>query len=241
MPDVPGFRLSSLYRPAGEENLVGGDFYDAFETERGWMLLVGDVTGRGAAAAAQTGQARHTLRTAGMLLGDAPRALDQLNRALAARRTLTPCTVAVVHVIGETIEVVCAGHPLPLLVRDGEPRAIGGFGPMVGAWPDASWRADSVDLRPGDVVVLVHRRRHGRRRRDGRFGEARLLEALRGVRDAAGAVAAIDRALNAFQRGPQADDTAVLALDLPTELTLISAGPTGWPVGGDHGRRGGRA
>jgi hypothetical protein len=51
---------------------------------------------------------------------------------------------------------------------------------------------------------------------DGRFGEERLLEALRGVRDAAGAVAAVDAALNAFQRGDQADDTAVLALDLPT-------------------------
>ena len=50
---------------------------------------------------------------------------------------------------------------------------------------------------------------------DGRFGDARLLETLRGVEDAAGAVAAIDRALNALPTGPQADDTAVLALDLP--------------------------
>ena len=70
LPAIPGLRLASLYRPAGEENLVGGDFYDAFPTAAGWMLLVGDVTGRGAEAAALTGQARHTLRTAGMLLGD---------------------------------------------------------------------------------------------------------------------------------------------------------------------------
>ena len=46
---------------------------------------------------------------------------------------------------------------------------------------------------------------------DGRFGEERLVAALRGVTDAAGAVAAIERALNAFQLGGQADDTAVLA------------------------------
>ena len=51
---------------------------------------------------------------------------------------------------------------------------------------------------------------------DGRFGEARLLETLRGVTDAAGAVAAIDAALNAFQRGVQADDTACWPLDIPT-------------------------
>ena len=49
------------------------------------MLLVGDVTGRGAEAAALTGQARHTLRTAGMLLGDPGAALEQLNQALARR------------------------------------------------------------------------------------------------------------------------------------------------------------
>ena len=72
LPRIPGLRLSSLYRPAGAENLVGGDFYDAFPTDAGWMLLVGDVTGRGAAAAAETGQARHTLRTAGRLLSIPP-------------------------------------------------------------------------------------------------------------------------------------------------------------------------
>ena len=50
------------------------------------MLLVGDVTGRGAEAAALTGQARHTLRTAGMLLGRSrARRSTQLNQALAER------------------------------------------------------------------------------------------------------------------------------------------------------------
>ena len=86
LPTIPGLRLASLYRPAGAENLVGGDFYDAFETSTGWMLLVGDVTGRGADAAARTGQARHTLRTAGLLLGDPGDALEQLNLALTAAR-----------------------------------------------------------------------------------------------------------------------------------------------------------
>jgi len=215
LPDIPGMRLSSLYRPAGEENLVGGDFYDAFPTPQGWMLLVGDVTGRGAEAAAQTGQARHTLRTAGMLLGDPTRALEQLNRALADRRALTPCTVAIVHVTARTSEILCAGHPQPLLIRGGEPHPVGPSGPMLGAWPDSTWRADTLDLQPGDVLVLYTDGVTDARGADGRFGEARLLEALRGSEDAAAAVAAIDRALNHFQRGPQADDTAVLALDLP--------------------------
>ena len=142
LPVIEGLRLASLYRPAGEENLVGGDFYDAFPTPSGWMLLVGDVTGRGAEAAALTGQARHTLRTAGALLGDPDAALEQLNRALAQRTELTPCTVALVHITPDlaTASVRCAGHPQPLLVRDGEPRPVGHFGPMLGAWPDSRWR-----------------------------------------------------------------------------------------------------
>ena len=208
-------RLSSLYRPAGAENLVGGDFYDAFPTAAGWMLLVGDVTGRGAEAAAQTGQARHTLRTAGRLLSDPAAALQQLNLSLADRRELTPCTVAIAHVTAQTTDVLCAGHPQPLLIRGGEPRAVGRFGPMLGAWSDSRWRPESLALEPGDVLVLYTDGVTDAVGDDGRFGDARLLETLRGVTEAAGAVAAIDRALSAFQRGSQADDTAVLALDLP--------------------------
>ncbi len=41
LPDLPGFRLASLYRAAGDQNEVGGDFYDAFEVPGGWMVVVG--------------------------------------------------------------------------------------------------------------------------------------------------------------------------------------------------------
>ena len=216
LPDVPGARLAALYRPAGEQNLVGGDFYDAFPTESGWMLLVGDVTGRGAEAAALTGQARHTLRTAATLLGRPEPALAQLNRALTERSEMLPCTVALVHLEGRTASVVCAGHPQPLLIRDGEVRAVGRFGAMLGAWADAHWNADRVELEPGDVLVMFSDGVTDTVGSDGRFGDERLWEALRSVRDADGAVGAVDAALNAFQRGAQADDTAVLAVDIPT-------------------------
>jgi serine phosphatase RsbU (regulator of sigma subunit) len=87
---------------------------------------------------------------------------------------------------------------------------------MLGAWTDAHWNADRVELEPGDTLVAFSDGVTDTVGRDGRFGEERLLEALRGVTDAAAAVATIDAALNAFQRGGQADDTAVLALDIPS-------------------------
>ena len=217
LPDVPGVRFASLYRPAGEEVLVGGDFYDAFQTPDGWAIAVGDVTGRGTEAAALTGQARHTLRTAGTLLGGPARAVEQLNRSLTQRGDLPICTVAVVLLREEgpvtTAEIVCAGHPLPVLVRGGVARQVGESGPVVGAWPDATWPSTTLTLEPGDVLVL---------HTDGvldavgageRFGEPRLLETLREAHGADDAVARIRRALDIFERGQQADDTAVLAVE----------------------------
>jgi sigma-B regulation protein RsbU (phosphoserine phosphatase) len=86
---------------------------------------------------------------------------------------------------------------------------------MLGAWADSRWRIDRVGLLPGDVLVLFSDGVTDTVGETERFGEARLLTTLRAVQDAEQAVSAIDAALNDFQRGPQADDTAVLALDLP--------------------------
>ena len=82
LPQIPGWSLAASYRPAGAENEVGGDFYDAFPAAGGWMLVVGDVTGRGARAASITAQARYTLRTAAVLTGDP---------LVRSRRSTGPC------------------------------------------------------------------------------------------------------------------------------------------------------
>ena len=95
---------------------------------------------------------------------------------------------------------------------------MGRFGPMLGAWSDSRWQPETLVLEPGDVLVLYTDGVTDAEGEDGRFGDERLLDALRGATDAAGAVAAIDRALNAFQVGPQADDTAVLAVDRVVSL-----------------------
>ena len=85
LPHIPGWSVAAMYRPAGSENEVGGDFYDVFRVADGWMLVIGDVTGRGARAASLTAVARYTLRTAATLTEDPVLALETLNRALFAR------------------------------------------------------------------------------------------------------------------------------------------------------------
>ncbi len=85
LPAMPGWAVRSLYRPAGAENWVGGDFYDVVHVDGGWLLLVGDVAGHGADAAALTALARHTLRDAAELLPDPLDAVARLNHVLATR------------------------------------------------------------------------------------------------------------------------------------------------------------
>ncbi len=217
LPRMPGWSSATLYRPAGEQNWVGGDFYDVFAVRGGWCAIVGDVAGRGAAAAALTGLARHTLRTAARLLDDPLAAIGTLNDELLARDVMSLCSVAAVLLAGDedgraTAELVCAGHPLPLRVRGGAVRPLGSFSPMLGACRVDEWERTTVALEPADVLVLFTDGVFDAVGEDGRFGEDRLEQTLRGATDADDAVARIDAALSAFAVPEQGDDTAVLAV-----------------------------
>ncbi len=220
LPQLPGWSIATLYRPAGEQNWVGGDFYDAFEVRGGWLALIGDVAGQGAEAAALTGLARYTLRTAAMLLDDPLDAVGTLNAELHAREEMALCSVVAVLLREQggdaTAEIVCAGHPLPLLVRSGDARQVGEFSPMLGAYEVDDWSRTTVAIDAGDVLVLYTDGVFDTVGADGRFGEERLASTVADVGDARDAVKRIDRALSAFEVGEQADDTAVLAVQRTT-------------------------
>ncbi|MEY2535079.1 MAG: hypothetical protein QOF29_2989, partial [bacterium] len=64
LPAVPGLTFAARFRAAGEASEVGGDFYDLFEVDGAWMVVIGDVTGKGPEAASITSLARYTMRTA---------------------------------------------------------------------------------------------------------------------------------------------------------------------------------
>jgi len=64
LPEVPGIEVEVIYRPADHTVDVGGDFYDLFAVDGAWMVVMGDVTGKGPEAATITSLARYTMRTA---------------------------------------------------------------------------------------------------------------------------------------------------------------------------------
>ena len=227
LPEIPGFRLASLYRAAGAQNDVGGDFYDAFEVPGGWMVVVGDVAGRGAEAAALTSLSRYTFRTAGKLLGDPIAALERLNDALRERplSLVSVCCVMLRVAEGDaTAELVLAGHPPAYHVRHGSSRPVGVFAPFLGAYELGGWEPTTIRLEPGDQLVLYT---------DGvidtvgeaeRFGEERLARTVRGAGGAADAVRRIEQALIEFAHGSQVDDTAVIAVERVHGGPATSAG-----------------
>jgi serine phosphatase RsbU (regulator of sigma subunit)/PAS domain-containing protein len=217
LPDIPGLEVATFYRPAGELNEVGGDFYDAFPTPRGWVVVIGHVPGQGARAAALTGLARFTLRSVGQLTGDPVRAAEQLNATLRDQPEMSLCTAACVLLESDdgtiTATTVSCGHPLPILRREGKAVALGRPGTLAGAFDEGDWPAETVGLRAGDELVLYTDGVYDTVGLDGRLGEARLTELLAaGPPGAEPLIRHVEAELDAFESGPQADDTAVVVL-----------------------------
>jgi serine phosphatase RsbU (regulator of sigma subunit) len=215
LPHIRGWSTAAMYRPAGVENEVGGDFYDAFPVAGGWMLVVGDVTGRGAQAASITGQARYTLRTAAALTGDPLVALSTLNRALLARRDGALCSVVALTLSEDSaqpVRLAVAGHPPPLLVDGNAVRETVAPGPLLGAFADAEWRLERSAVEPGQQLVVITDGITEASGAEGRFGEQRLHSELAGATSPAAAVQRLEGALHAFTAGQLTDDAAMLAL-----------------------------
>jgi PAS domain S-box-containing protein len=218
LPEVPGWSAAVLYRPAGEFNEVGGDFYDVFAGPHGWMVVIGDVAGQGAEAAAQTSLARFTLRTAAELTGDVSAAVSRLNDTLRGQTGLPLCTVVCAELRERAngtavVTLASAGHPPPLLVRGRHVLEVGEPGTIAGAF-EGEWPAVPVEVEPGDVLVLYTDGVIDAMGEDERFGEQRLQEALGRLEGGVGErLAALRGELEAFERGPQRDDTTVLVLE----------------------------
>jgi serine phosphatase RsbU (regulator of sigma subunit) len=161
LPDVPGVELAARYRPAGEGNEVGGDFYDVFEIEPNtWAVVIGDVCGKGAAAAALTALVRYTVRAIASADIAPSEILRQLNDAILRQRSDGRfCTVAYARLTrtesGARIDVSNGGHPLPLLRRARRStELVGQPGTLLGIVPDPELHDLSIELAAGDTFVL---------------------------------------------------------------------------------------
>jgi PAS domain S-box-containing protein len=218
LPDLPGWEAAALYQ-AGERGAdVGGDFYDVLTVEGGYLIVLGDVTGKGVEAAALTSLVRHSARMAARFAPRPARVLSLVNDVLREqpRLSLVTAVCALVETSGDhaRVTVASAGHPLPLRRRPGEPPApLGDHGVLLGIEGEGDWTETAVELEPGETLLfytdgVTETPGEGRR-----FGDRCLCEAMARAGDRPQAVLdEIERALREFQAGVTLDDRAMLAM-----------------------------
>ncbi|WP_330176956.1 SpoIIE family protein phosphatase [Streptomyces sp. NBC_01498] len=223
LPTLPGAELATYYHPAGEGLEIGGDFYDVFPLEDGcWAFMLGDVCGRGALAATTTALVRHTVRAVASFLPDPHAVVQAVNHALIKRHG-SHGTGFVTLVYGHftsakaglDIELVRAGHTLPLhLTADGT-RPVNSDGPLLGVLPDPLLESRRVHLAPGESLVFyTDGITEARDSADEQFDEDRLTQALTPApQRASDILALLTTAVHAFTDGRAIDDDqAVLVL-----------------------------
>ena len=157
---IPGLELALYYKACLDEANVGGDFFDVLALDKGmFALAVGDVSGKGLAAAAQVSTLRNMLRFALYTEPDLAAAIGRLNRVLAGNTLLAgfaTLAVAVFDTGARSMTYVSCGQE-PILMR----RASGdeivqleATGPVIGVDESAEYIARAVQLRGGDSVII---------------------------------------------------------------------------------------
>ncbi len=237
LPEIPGVEVGLRYLPAGEVD-VGGDFYDLFDARvddeadssrhSSWAVVIGDVVGKGAEAAAVLALARYTLRALAMREMRPSVVLAGLNESMLRHRRERDdqkfCTVT--YALLETCEgetdrgvgiTVCrGGHSAPILIRtDGDIGQIGYPGRAIGVFDDANLTEQKARLGPGDAVVLYTDGVHEARSPNGAFFGEEQLKALLRICAGLNAQAIADRVVKAvceFQDDSLRDDVAILVV-----------------------------
>jgi serine phosphatase RsbU (regulator of sigma subunit) len=220
LPEIAGLDLAQRYQSLGDVE-VGGDFYDVFPSGDGrWGVVMGDVCGKGVAAASLTALARYTVR-AGAIEGEPAGVLRLLNRAIldsdAGERFCTIVQAMVEPGEGSArVVLACGGHPLPLVLRaSGDVEAVGRPGSAIGLFEEVDLTEVEVRLDEGDALVLYTDGYTEARSPDGAFDGDLLRRSLASTPAGASAediAETVTAAILAFEEDQQRDDMALLVL-----------------------------
>jgi serine phosphatase RsbU (regulator of sigma subunit) len=221
-PVVEGLAFDVLYKPAATLERLGGDWYDIFLLPDGrTAFTIGDVCGRGLAAAVKMGQAKQAVKVAASLQTNNPMplaVLDQTNKVIFLNDHQVEFTTAIYGLIDtatRTVIYACAGHHPPILAISGEPaRVMPNHGFPLGVefnLPDLI-KEHSFFYESGTLLVLytdgLIESDH-----DADEGEAKLLKASRDAVETKALNPARFIVENVLAESPQyLDDVAVLTI-----------------------------
>lgn len=160
LPKVSGAATTARYLPAADGPGLGGDWYDVFSLSDDHLaLVVGDVQGHSAEAAAVMGRVSTAVRAYAAEGHPPDVVLARANRLLSGMRTdlFATCCYVSLDLEDGNAWFARAGHPPPLVCRrDAAPETLDDpGGPPLGVVPDADFPLTTADLGPGTVVALV--------------------------------------------------------------------------------------
>ncbi len=156
---VEGLESSVVFEAAGRGIEIGGDLYDVLPTEDGCWVLIGDVAGKGSAAAGVSVALRHVVRGLIREIDEPEEVLVRVNELLLEGTGLNDFATAVLMRLRQdasgdwTLATASAGHPPPVHVREDGAHLLGG-GTVLGALNDARVQRHDAVLELGDTLVL---------------------------------------------------------------------------------------
>ncbi|MDO8847744.1 MAG: SpoIIE family protein phosphatase [Coriobacteriia bacterium] len=218
LPHIPGIEASSVYLPAGTDADIGGDYYDLFTAPDGRVVVsIGDVCGKGVAAATKTSMIRYALR--GMVVAglEPARVLSELNAMLLEAGDATSIVtlwLGYIDTSAGTLLYADGGHPPGLLLQPSDARIerLATTGALLGAVSGIHWTQKTVALDAGATLLLytdgVTEARSGGRF----FGEGRVRRALRAGGRPASVAQRLLGQVQRFSAGELRDDAAILAV-----------------------------
>lgn len=231
LPDLPGWEIAALYRPARE---VGGDFYDVIPLPDGQVgFVIGDVTDKGVPAALVMAATRSVLRASAQRLVDPAVVLERVNEHLCPdmpAKMFVTCLYGVLRPETGHFRFANAGHDLPYVKTAQGSVELRARGMPLGLMTDMAYEEKETVLAPGDSLLLHSDGVVEAHDPDGQmFGFPRLKEA---VAHHPGGGALIELVLADLREhtGPDAeqeDDITMLTLARsPARSTTAQAVPT---------------
>ncbi|MFL5515947.1 MAG: PP2C family protein-serine/threonine phosphatase, partial [Gemmatimonadales bacterium] len=210
------------------------------EVGDGWMMMIGDATGKGVHAAAVTSLVRHTAWTAADYDPRPAAVLGRIDTALKRRTPVPVCTALCLRLSGNECTVACGGHPPPIHLGADGTREIGRYGTLLGGLATVSWPEETFQMNPGETLVAFTDGVTDTVGADGeRFGAERLERVVQQARGEP-SQALCERllaALDEFQVGAQADDTAVVVMRFNGGVPRSEPGRLRYAVPAGNGQR----
>lgn len=159
LPAVKNLQFGLQYRPATVGMRIGGDFYDFVTTPQGLVVIVGDISGKGLAAARQTSISKGALRSFAIDDPSPDLVLTRANAAITPQfdaGTFVTAFCALIDTASEEISYSTAGHPPPLLVHlDGTVETLMAGGPPLGIVDDAEYSLTRIGFEADETLVIV--------------------------------------------------------------------------------------